>query len=318
MHIFVIPYLNTAFISNYHRYKITKKIICLIIFTLFYFTHTKTTFAEEIQVEAAKKVYHAFTTGEPWPLLPNITSIDTAYTIQRLYVQLRQKEDKIIGYKSGLVTPNAYLKFGLNAPVTGVLFSSDTIRRRHHNAYIVCLHQFNRLMIEIELGAILAKDIKHTPKNIEELKQVILGFVAVVELPDLGFSENSKLTGVDIIGSNVGVKKLILGTPILKRDIDPNNIMIKLWHNQQQIMVGRSNEKGSQWDRLIAMLDNILKHRETVAAGSVLITGAIERVIKGDEGIYNALWEGMGKISFEVAPKTAGSANKSCNEYHFR
>ncbi len=75
----------------------------------------------------ADQLLQAEKDGKPIPVLtinsPNL-NIETAYKIQKCYVKSRLKNDKIAGFKADLTSKGTQEKFGVDSPVSGVLFSS--------------------------------------------------------------------------------------------------------------------------------------------------------------------------------------------------
>jgi len=112
--------------------------------------------------------------GKPIPVISiNFTDLnmETAYNIQKDYVNKKLKNDKIAGFKTGLTSKKTQENFNANSPVSGVLFSSG----EQDSPYLIDSSKYCQLMIETELGYVVGKPITSKIKDISELKEHIKG-----------------------------------------------------------------------------------------------------------------------------------------------
>lgn len=147
----------------------------------------------------------------PTPVLSKTINLDeeTAYQVQKMYVQKLLLHDSIAGFKGGLTFPGVQKKFGLNCPVAGVLFTSGKIV----GYPVVERTAFRGLLIETEIGFLVGKSIDKPLRNLEELKEKISAVLPAIELPEAGFTSMQNVSGADIIAANVGAVKFIPGLP---------------------------------------------------------------------------------------------------------
>ena len=80
--------------------------------------------------EMADILIQAHNEGQPIPVLsaqyPEM-DVETAYEVQKSYVGKRLAKEQIGGFKAGLTSAGGQKKFGVDAPLAGVLFESGKI-----------------------------------------------------------------------------------------------------------------------------------------------------------------------------------------------
>jgi 2-keto-4-pentenoate hydratase len=218
-----------------------------------------------------------------------------AYRVQRAYVEKRLARDQVAGFKGGLGSPARQKKFGLNAPVSGVLFTSG--KKTGFN--VIERSDFRKLVIETEIGYKVGKPITKPLKNVSELYDYIHAVLPVVELPDAGFA--GKIKGVDLIAANVRAAQFIAGTEREFKGINLNNIDITLTLDGKTTLQGKgSNAMGDQLKAAMWLINNVLAQGWKIEPGQIFITGALPKAINGKPGKYVAYFGKLGKISFEV------------------
>jgi 2-keto-4-pentenoate hydratase len=225
---------------------------------------------------------------------PNL-DVNGAYRIQKVYAQQRLSQDQIAGFKGGLCSKAAQTRFGLNAPVAGVLFASG----KNTGSPIIEKSAFKTLLIETEIGFMVAKPITQPLKDVCELYRYIETVMPAIELPDAGFA--GKARGVDIIAANVLAAQFIAGKETEFRGLDLNNIFVTLTLDGEVVNIGRGTDAmGDQWKAALWLINTIVKQGWKIEPGQILITGALPKAILGKPGKYVADFQRLGKMSFEV------------------
>ncbi|TQV88422.1 2-keto-4-pentenoate hydratase [Aliikangiella coralliicola] len=221
-----------------------------------------------------------------------------AYKVQQKYVKLRSGKDPIAGYKAGLTSTAGQQKFNVSQALSGVLFASGHVADPH----TVSLKSAGKLMLETELGFILAKPIKQPVKDIVQLKQAFESVVAVVELPDIGFEQPKKITGVDLIAANVASHQFIIGEKKpLNKIVNINQLTTRLSHDNQVQFNGKAIDAlGDQWQALLWLTNQLVSQGHQLSAGDLLITGALGKMIPAQPGNYLAEFDQLGQIQFTV------------------
>jgi 2-keto-4-pentenoate hydratase len=223
--------------------------------------------------------------------------IETAYGVQKAYVQRKLTDDEIAGFKAGLTSEEAQRKFGMTFPVSGVLFLSG----ERHGSPIIDKSTFKASMIETEIGFLVREPITHPLKNTSELYKRIKAVMPVIELPDIGFTNMKKLKAVDIISANVSSAQYIIGREKETAKLNLNNITVTLSLNGQIVNQGKGSDAlEDQWNALLWLVNSITKHGWKIEPGNILITGVLGNMIPGKNGKYVADYGSFGKISFEI------------------
>ena len=225
---------------------------------------------------------------------PNL-DVKGAYRVQKAYVEQRLSRDQIAGFKAGLCTKAAQKSFGLYAPAAGVLFASG----KNTVSPIIEKSAFKRLLVETEIGFMVAKPITQPLKDVSELYGYIQTVMPVIELPDVGFA--GKPRGVDIIAGNVASAQFIAGKEREFRGIDLNSIFVTLTLDGEVVNIGRGTDSmEDQWKAALWLINNIVEQGWKIEPGQIFITGALPKAIPGKPGKYVADFERLGKISFEI------------------
>lgn len=242
----------------------------------------------------------AYQTKQEIPVLsakyPDLDT-ETAYSVQKAYVEQRLKEDKIAGYKVGATSEALQKRFGLDAPVAGVLLASGM----KTGSPVIEISEFKRLVIETELGFLVGKPITALLENVSALQECIRGVLPAIELPDLGFEDMENLKGFDIIAANVSAVQFIAGRERSFTGLELKEVSVSLTLDGEVISEGKgSDAMGDPWNSLMWTVNKTLAQGWKIEPGQIIITGALGQVIPGKEGKYVADYGELGEISFEI------------------
>jgi 2-keto-4-pentenoate hydratase len=252
----------------------------------------------QAELELADILMKAHEANEKIPVVsahnPNL-DVKSAYLVQKTYVEQRLSRDQIAGFKGGLGSKAAQKRFGLNAPAAGVLFASG----KNTGSPIIEKSAFKTLLVETEIGFVVAKPIIQPLKDAAELYAYIQTVMPVIELPDAGFA--GKIRGVDLIAANVASASFIAGKEREFRGLDLNSIFVTLTLDGEVVNIGRGTDAiGDQWKAALWLINTILEQGWKIEPGQILITGALPKAIPGKPGKYVADFERLGEISFEI------------------
>ncbi len=251
-------------------------------------------------VDLADVLIKAHDEGQPIPVLSlhhPAMDVKMAYGVQKAYVENRLSKEKIAGFKAGLTSEGGQRKFGVDAPLAGVLFEFGKLM----GDVTVDKGMFAQLMIETEIGFVIGKAIPQSLKNVAELQQHIKAVMPVIELPDLGFADMKQLKGVDIIAANVAAKQFILGQEKAVKGVDLNAVMVSLSLYDQEVNTGKGKDAlGDQWQAALWLVNTMIKQDWKLAPGYIVITGALGKMLPGKPGKYVADYGSFGKITFEI------------------
>ena len=246
-------------------------------------------------------LFDSFQASQPVPLpSQNIKGLTTAgaYEVQGLYIAKHIKAGaQAAGYKAGLTSAPAQKKFKAPGPASGVLLKSMQVK-----GPVVDSKPFSKMMLEVEIGYILGRDVKE-PVTPEQAKAAVSRICPAVEVPDLNFETFKGLTFADIVADNVGARAFILGKPISPQGIDVNKVTGQLFMNGKPLgkpVPGRA-ALGNQWKALAWVLNNVIKTGGLPQKGMVVITGCLGRMNPGKPGAYKAVYGGgVGESGFQV------------------
>lgn len=238
--------------------------------------------------------------GRPIPLLsldyPEM-GVGEAYVVQKDYVSRRLVDDSVAGFKAGLTARAVQEKFGVDAPVSGVLFESG----RKGDGAVIEASAFKVPMLETELGFVVGQEISGPLREVTELKSRIQEVFPAIELPDLGFADMRHLKGVDIIAANVSSKQFIIGPLQKASDFDLNAVEVTLSLDGREVSRGRGPEAmDDQWQAALWLVNTVTAQGYRLKPGQVIITGALGQVTPGLPGAYVADYGELGKVSFEI------------------
>ena len=228
--------------------------------------------------------------GTTYPDVPNDLPEATAYAWQQDLVYAVYA-DQIAGLKAGLTSLQTQQRFNVDHPVLGVLPANS-------NVLDGVVTVVPGLKIEVEIAFTLA--------NAEGDRVAVL---PAIELPRLDYADMTKVAASDIVASNVGAYRYIVGTPI--------PIVSDLAH--LKVVLKRDGEIVSEGIGADALDDPRLASEWTMkqaheigyapAAGWVVLTGALGRAVDAVPGEYEADYGELGKIAFRVIQSPPPTSN---------
>jgi len=131
-----------------------------------------------------------------------------ALLVQKRFVRkLQPKLGKPVGYKVGLVTREAQQKFGLDAPLRGVLLEKMLLP----NHAEIPAHFAVRPILEADLIVVVKDKAINEAHSIPDVASHLKEVVAFIELPDSYIATNPPPTGTLIAAGNVGARLGVLG-----------------------------------------------------------------------------------------------------------
>ncbi|MEE4244268.1 MAG: 4-oxalocrotonate decarboxylase [Kangiellaceae bacterium] len=249
----------------------------------------------------AKLAFTAQSNRQPLPHIADskakITNTEQAYQAQASYVSMILATNEIAGFKAGLTSSAGQQKFKVTAPLSGVLFKSVSATSLAEFS----LDNFNKLMLETEIGFRLNKQVTQPVKSIEQLKTMIATVHPVIELPELGFKPGA-ITGLDLIATNVASNELIIGSGKMPSDLpDLNKLTARLLFKGKLINSGRGSDAlEDQYRALLWLINHNVKHGYAITPQHILITGALGKMLPAQVGAYQADFEQLGTIDFKI------------------
>ncbi|GAB5561790.1 MAG: fumarylacetoacetate hydrolase family protein [Synoicihabitans sp.] len=221
-----------------------------------------------------------------------------AYEVQKKVVnKLVEGGDAIVGHKAGLTSDAAQARFDLFEPVAGTLLKSHM----KNTASFVSRRQFKNMVVEMEIGFELKLSIRSEPRDVEELKSKVRNVVPIIELPNVHFTPEDQISGVDIIASNVAAATVVKGRAKPLGAFELNEIESELTRDGEVIATGLgADAMGDQWEALLWLVRNRLREGFEVKRNDLLITGALGQVVAAESGRYVADFGKLGRVTFTL------------------
>lgn len=249
--------------------------------------------------EIAGMIYQARTAGEAFPDVPNDIGIDRAYAVQRAFVNLARGDTPIAGYKAGLTAPAAWSRFRAGEPVRGMLLR----RGERVPGRIIVRDPADNMMIELELGFVLGRDVHQMLWRRENPFRSIAVVIPVVEFPDLTYGDMARVSVVDLVATNVSAAGYLLGT---ERKTMPvgfplDGFEVRLERDGEEILRASSaGGLGSQRRALHWLMSNVQRFDMPLSTDMVLITGALGAMVPAEPGHYVADYGPLGALEFTI------------------
>ena len=256
--------------------------------------------------ETSDLYFKAITEGAAIPILEVSEAEKTeanAYKAQALLVEkiLAYQQTTIAGHKAGLTTEAQMSRFGAPAPVSAPLFKSGLIELRDYSseAKIVA---YKGIMLENEFAFKIAKPVTAPVKDEKELKGLVASAHMAIEVPQLNFTDMSRLGFFDLTVAVVGSKMFIVG-PACGTDLDFDAIKVVMTRDGATVNEGTGSEVlGGQWRALLDLVNGVLARGGKIEAGQYFMTGALGKMIPGEPGKYRAETS-IGALLFTIADK---------------
>ncbi len=146
-----------------------------------------------------------------------ITEIDPGMTMEQglkaqsqFVAYLAKQLGEPVGYKAGLTNPAAQKAFGITQPVRGTLLRKMLLK----NGATLEKNPGIRMFAEGDLIVRVGSDKINEAKTKEDALKFLDAVVPFLELPDIPFAANVKITGPALVAINVGARFGVMGDPI--------------------------------------------------------------------------------------------------------
>ncbi len=245
----------------------------------------------------------AWTDHQPRPVLskqlPLLTETD-AYAIQTAVNRKRLAGDRPAGFKAGLTAAAGQQRFGVSAPVAGVLWPEAELPVIAGMARI-SRDGLHNPMLETELGFVVAQRIARPLSDIAAVKARVQWVLPVLELPDLSFDDPAALRGPDIIAANVAARYYLRGRALRPAQVALNEVAVSLYRDGERIGGAPAGTvMGDQWQALLWLINRTIANGWVIEPGQLLITGAIGQMQPLLHGRYTADFGALGQLVLDV------------------
>ncbi len=166
---------------------------------------------------------------------------------------------------------------------------------------MIKMAESRHMLVETEFGFLVKKDILAAIESEDDLMDYISAVLPIIELPDIGFKELAHITAIDIISTNTGAYKYIVGKAIKVENLDTNSIKINLFVDGKLISSERSSKvMGGQKSTLLWLINDVHSKGYQIKSGNILLTGAIGKVNPAKPGLYMGDFGDLGRLYFEI------------------
>ncbi|UTW56504.1 hypothetical protein [Kordiimonas sp. SCSIO 12610] len=229
--------------------------------------------------QIAETLATAIKSGADWPEFNLSCNLDTAYDLQH---KVTNKVSDVGGIKAGVTAEPVQQYLGLKHALIGSLYANAQLDSSCNIPYI------EKRIIECEV----AVRADHTGKPVS--------IAPAIEFVRLCFTRQEDLNASNLVISNMGTEKFIIGTFIPWED-DFNSSSITLFKNDEivnQAMTSQALEgpqNGVSW-----MLGEAQKRGHKVTQNTLFMTGACGATPAADKGSYRADFGALGNIEFSI------------------
>ena len=238
--------------------------------------------------------------GKPLPLFHSAfpkTGLDHAYSVQRDYVAGLANTDAIAGFKGAVVGEAGQKKFGIEGPLSGVLFQSGW--KDAADRPVIPIQEGTSPGVETELGIILSESISKPVSCVDDLKSKVRAIVPVIELPAGKHDWPLPPRATDLVVINVDSDNYIVGKENADLSLDLNALPIQLHRNGKLINeTTGGNARNGQWVNFLHQVNWALEQGYELKPGTLIITGALGQIRREGVGEYKASFGMLGKIEF--------------------
>ena len=233
------------------------------------------------------------------PRFPEKGTWEDAFSAQKRL--LRELGDiTVAGYKGAAITDKAQKNLGLDKPLTGALLTSGRLNAA--SKPVIQLASAPDTMVETEIGYVIGENIATELVNDTQARECVQSIVPVIELPQTYARRMgvSKLTAKDLVASNIGSARYIVGT-MKNPPLETDAIKVSLKRDGHTLHEATgADAKGGQWANLRLLLNQLISHGYVVRAGSIITCGALGGSKPGEPGKYQADYGELGSIEFEL------------------
>lgn len=241
--------------------------------------------------------------GRPWPVLsafePALAERGYAYAVQRAFAAT---EAPFGAWRAIFTSPLVRQQFGVTGSGHARLGHARHLVRPPH----VLRHAaWQRPFVEMGLAARLTSLPAQFPVRPQDLETRVLGWLAMVVVPDLGFAPGRHPGLEDFIAVNAGGGEFMTGPLLRDRDLALAGLRPSLSLDGRQVAWGRAEDAGGGALLALAGLLNALHAaREPLRLEQIFFTGALGRVVPLVPGHYEADFGPLGRITFEARRAT--------------
>lgn len=233
-----------------------------------------------------------------WPLASarGVGGLPEAYAVQRELVAATVG-GAIGGFKAGLTTPALRQRFQAEEPVFAVLPAAGRVAEDG----TIDRAAFRTAKLEMEIAFILGAPVTGRVADVAALKSLVTALAPAVEVPDLAFADPAKVTAVDLVATNVGQGRWIIGQEIPVAEVDLTTVRPVLRRGDTDVARGALEDAmGDPWASALWIVNHAVEQGYFPTRGQVLFTGALGGLSPAEPGRHVADFGSLGVVRFGV------------------
>ncbi len=226
-------------------------------------------------------------------------TLANAYTVQHRVVRVAQATDRVSGYKGAGASAAAQRALGIEVPLTGVLFHSGRLEARPD--LVIERSAGEQIVVETEIGYVMGVDFSFAVPTDAHARDAVAEIVPVIEMPRDYNAPGASPDARNLVASNIGSARYIVGRSIKPEATDPNTWQISLRRDGAVLHETTGDSAhGGQWHNLRSIINQVTAQGHVIRAGDIIICGALGKVQPGEPGKYEAQFGELEAISFEI------------------
>jgi 2-keto-4-pentenoate hydratase len=233
-------------------------------------------------------------------------TMSEALKLQKEFVKRLQPEmGRPVGYKVGLVTREAQQKYGVEAPLRGVLLEKMMLSNGSDISRAFGVHP----LIEADLVVVVKDKGINKAQSIMEVAEHLRDVIAFIELPDAFLPTNPPPTGALLTAGNVGARLGVLGQriPVVATAAFAKAIgeMTAIITDDSSRELGRGQGKvilDHPFNSVLWLIEELRRAGEKLKPGDMISLGSIKALPLPNSKAITVRYEGLpgGPISVSV------------------
>ena len=224
---------------------------------------------------------------------------EDAYRAQMRWIKHQLFPKNIGGFKGAAASATAQQSLGIDGPLVGVLPADGAIN--HQDNPTLDLNETGPMAIETEIGYRIAVDISYEVLTDQQAREAVSAIVPVIELPMRRSFQEGGNQAMNMVASNIGSFKYIVGEDLDPSKVDPNTWDLTLNRGTSTLHSVKGNTaNGGQFHNLRKIMNQLTQNGHTLPAGTLIISGALGGVHPAEPGLYQAHFGNDQVISFEI------------------
>jgi len=227
-----------------------------------------------------------------------LTLEDSFDVADKVFSRIEKPKGGLAGYKIAWNTDALMEKFGLDHPGMGRVFN----KQLRESGAKLALADFNEMMIEIEIVAILGEDLKpgitHSPQSVKTaVNTFTVGFEILNKL-----STTSEPTAPAILAHNVFNAGAVLGDiRIPADDLDISKLTTRLSDRDNVVFEDVGVAPQDPFEAIAFLANHYTRRGFTLFAGQLILCGShIPLYAITEAGEFSASMSSLGEVSFSV------------------